>query len=301
LAPAQSIALVLGTALLFGSGAAAYVLRVRARSRARLWRDAADAAPSPERSPSRLTRELTRAGWRSSAAPAVFVASCAISGLSALVLAAITINGQPLLAAADAVASVPVVGGPLARAVSWLPMLAGAAVAVLPWLWLRTRRAARMQAIERDLPLVLELLATLAESGLGFDSSLERVLDSEPVPTPLTEELRLYQAEVLGGGSRVACLQRLSNRVGQPTVTSAVAALVQAEEMGAGLADVLRPLADDFRLRRRERALARAEALPEKLVFPLVIGFLPSLLVWTLGPSFHQLFVAVDAIMRGGQ
>ena len=78
-----------------------------------------------------------------------------------------------------------------------------------------------------------------------------------------------------------------------------MAALVQAEETGSGLADVLRPLADDLRLRRRERALARAEALPEKLVFPLVLGFLPGLLVWTLGPSFHQLFGIVDSIMQG--
>ncbi|MCH2185285.1 type II secretion system F family protein, partial [Myxococcota bacterium] len=67
-----------------------------------------------------------------------------------------------------------------------------------------------------------------------------------------------------------------------------------------GLADILRPLADDLRQRRRERALAKAEALPEKLVFPLVLGFLPGLLVWTLGPSFHQLVGTIDTIMRGG-
>ena len=43
------------------------------------------------------------------------------------------------------------------------------------------------------------------------------------------------------------------------------------------------------------------EALPEKLVFPLVLGFLPGLLVWTLGPSFHQLFGIIDSIMGGGR
>ena len=195
----------------------------------------------------------------------------------------------------------PVVGLALARLVSWLPIAAALSCAALPWLWVRSRRAERLQDIEADLPFTLELLATLAEGGLGFDASLERVLDSEPTARPLAEELRLYQAEVLGGGARVECLQRLSARIEHPTVTSAVAALVQAEETGSGLAEVLRPLADDFRLRRRERALARAEALPEKLVFPLVIGFLPSLLIWTLGPSFHQLFGAVDAIMRNAR
>ena len=63
------------------------------------------------------------------------------------------------------------------------------------------------------------------------------------------------------------------------------------------MADLLRPQADDLRQRRREEALAQAESLPEKLVVPLLIGFLPGLLVWTLGPAFHQLFTMIDAAM----
>ena len=156
-----------------------------------------------------------------------------------------------------------------------------------------------MAAVEEDLPLLLELLATLAEGGLGFDASLDRVVESESSERPLMQELPPVSGRDPGG--------RLPQRVPPPagqtastfrSVTSAVAALVQAEETGSGLAEVLRPLAEDLRLRRRERALARAEALPEKLVFPLVLGFLPGLLVWTLGPSFHQLFGIVDSILR---
>jgi len=218
-----------------------------------------------------------------------------------LIVLAATVRAEAFLALGDALAGVPVIGPAAAGVVTALPWFAGASLAAAPWLWVRARRAARVVAIEQDLPLTLELLATLAESGLGFDASLDRVLESGADSRPLAEELRLYQAEVLGGGSRVACLKRLAGRVDQPVVTSTVAALVQAEEMGSGLAEVLRPLAEDFRLRRRERALASAEALPEKLVFPLVMGFLPSLLVWTLGPSLHQLFGVVDAIMRGGR
>ena len=96
-------------------------------------------------------------------------------------------------------------------------------------------------------------------------------------------------------------MRRLAGRLEVTPVNNTVAALVQAEEMGSGLADILRPLAEDLRQRRRERALAKAEALPEKLVFPLVIGFLPALLVWTLGPSFFQLVGTIDTIMKGGQ
>ena len=299
---AQLVAIVAGLGLLLVSGAVAYAMTLRARSRARLWQDAVPAGSSGSQSLTgigRLAQWLGAAGFRDSGAPARFLLACGVCGAVALVVLAVMKDGQPLLALADALSAAPVIGLPAARLVLVLPWLVAVLLIAFPWLWVGSRRASRLAAIEQDLPLTLELLATLAESGLGFDASLDRVLESGSDERPLAVELRLYQAEVLGGGSRVECLRRFAGRVDQVTVTSTVAALVQAEEMGSSLAEVLRPLADDFRLRRRERALAKAEALPEKLVFPLVLGFLPSLLVWTLGPSFFQLFTAVDALMRG--
>jgi hypothetical protein len=61
---------------------------------------------------------------------------------------------------------------------------------------------------------------------------------------------------------------------------------------------VLRRQAEDQRNRRRERATAFAMALPVKLLFPLVICFLPGLFVATLGPTFYQFFQAADGILR---
>ena len=52
-----------------------------------------------------------------------------------------------------------------------------------------------------------------------------------------------------------------------------------------------------LRRRRREDALARAESLPEKLVVPLLVGFLPGLLAWTLGPAIHQLGEMLSAAL----
>ena len=47
------------------------------------------------------------------------------------------------------------------------------------------------------------LLATLAEAGIGFDSGLDRILDSQPANRPLTQELRQFQIELLAGRPRV--------------------------------------------------------------------------------------------------
>jgi tight adherence protein C len=77
-----------------------------------------------------------------------------------------------------------------------------------------------------------------------------------------------------------------------------VSALVQAEQVGAGFANVLRTQADDLRGRRRERANTLAQALPVKLVFPLVMCFLPGIFTTTLGPTFLQ-FVRLAESMAG--
>jgi tight adherence protein C len=71
---------------------------------------------------------------------------------------------------------------------------------------------------------------------------------------------------------------------------------VQAEQGGLGLSDVLRNQSDDMRNRRRENALMKAQALPVKLVFPLVICFLPALFVFTLGPAFYSFAKVTDTV-----
>ena len=66
----------------------------------------------------------------------------------------------------------------------------GGAMGRWPWRWSRrlpvaARAAAiatrRVEAIEQDLPLVLELLATLAEAGFGFESAVGEVIRAQAV------------------------------------------------------------------------------------------------------------------------
>jgi tight adherence protein C len=82
------------------------------------------------------------------------------------------------------------------------------------------------------------------------------------------------------------------------SMTILVSALIQAEQLGSGIAQALRRQADDLRDRRRERANAFALSLPTKRMFPLVICFMPGIFTWTLGPFFVQLFQYADTFMR---
>jgi len=169
---------------------------------------------------------------------------------------------------------------------------------LLPWLVVRRARRQRVENVEQDLPISLELLSTLSEAGLGFDSALSRVLYSVIEDRPLAREFRTYQSDLLAGRTRVEALRRLARRLEVSSVTILVSALVQAEQLGSGIAQALRRQADDLRDRRRERANAFAMALPVKRMFPLVVCFMPGIFVWTLGPFFTRLFQFAETFIK---
>src|SRR5438046_2128112 len=110
--------------------------------------------------------------------------------------------------------------------------------AVLTWLWrrLETQRLIqqrllappdgspaavrdRVAKIDEDLPITLELLATLADAGIGFDAALDRILASQPADRPLAEELRVFQVELQAGRPRTECLRRLGRRIDVSSLT----------------------------------------------------------------------------------
>jgi tight adherence protein C len=75
---------------------------------------------------------------------------------------------------------------------------------------------------------------------------------------------------------------------------------VLAEQTGSSLARVLRDQAEYIRVRRRERAMAKALALPAKLVVPTVLFFVPAILVLALGPVYFNFLSVMNSILNNG-
>jgi tight adherence protein C len=246
-----------------------------------------------------LTRWLSRAGYRAPGAALVFLSLTLLSsGLGVLMVFTLYAVGA-VAQGVELLAILPgAFGAVLAPVVYVGPWFILAVCCALPWIVVSRARRLRVEQIEQDLPVFLELLATLAQAGLGFDAAIEEILDSQPADRPLTEEFRIFQTEILSGRPRIQCLRRLARRVEVISLTILVSALLQVEQVGASVADILRRQADDLRGRRRERALALAATLPGKLIFPLVIGFMPGVFVVTLGPTFYQLIQTVDRVLR---
>jgi len=292
------ILLLIVSAALLGGG---FLSARRQRVRVRLFRRAEVDGGNTRRSPGRLARWLLLAGYRDRRAPAAFVAAQA----AATALAAVSVL---LWSRADLgerlVAGVEPVPGPagalMALVIAGGPLIVFATLVAAPWIVVRAARRARVEGIEQDLPVNLELLATLSEAGLGFDAAVERLLASQPGGRPLVTALRLYQRDTRAGLSRVESLGRLAERVEVPAARVLTSALIQAEQVGSSVSGILRTQAEDLRNLRRERALARAEILETKLVFPLVICFLPGLFVAATGPAFYQFVQLIDRILRSG-
>jgi tight adherence protein C len=245
-----------------------------------------------------LARWLALAGYRNPRAPLVFSVSVIVAMgagvLSALAFSRIILNGM-----VEGVGNIPGgIGDALVAVLGAGPWIIFILFAVSPVLLVRAARRRRVREIEQDLSLTLELFATLAEAGLGFDAALVRIVQSQPVARPLTSELIGFQRDLQAGAARLQALRHLADRIDVMSMTIFISAVIQSEQVGASLAETLRHQADDLRGRRREQALLLAQALPVKLVFPLVACFLPGIFLSTLGPVLFQMIQVADSVLR---
>lgn len=154
---------------------------------------------------------------------------------------------------------------------------------VLPYYWLVSHIRRRQGVITKSLPDSFDLVTTCVEAGLGLDAALARV--AEKVEGPFAEELSRTLREVGMGRMRRDALKELGERTGVPDLVTFVNAVVQAEQMGTSIGQVLRVQSDQLRLRRRQRAEEMAQQAPVKMVFPLVLCVFPTLFLVILGPA----------------
>ncbi len=249
-----------------------------------------------------LARWLLLAGYRGHMAWALFVVAATAAILSGLAIVGAWRIWGPEAWLHQMLDGAPAGIAGMARPLVVLaPWIVGVTMASLPWLWLRRCRRERVALVEQDLPITLELLSTLAEAGLGLDSALARMLSARPAIRPLSDELRLLQADLLAGRPRIEAFRRLARRLDVSAVSMLVSAIIQTEQVGSGLATILRHQADDLRQRRREKAMEMALAMPVKRMFPLVICFLPGIFLVVLGPTAYEFFQYADTIIRARQ
>lgn len=163
----------------------------------------------------------------------------------------------------------------------------GALGLLIPNFFLKTSEKNRKTLILKSLPDVLDLLSVSVEAGLGFDQAIQKV--TEKTRGPLSEEFDKTLQEINMGKQRREALRDMANRIDVEDVTVFLSSIIQADQLGVSITNVLRAQAQQGRTNRRLRAEEKAQKTPIKMLVPLVLFVFPSLLIVLLGPAVLQI------------
>jgi tight adherence protein C len=161
--------------------------------------------------------------------------------------------------------------------------IGGAAGFFLPDLLVYNSGLKRQEKILLALPDALDMLTVCVEAGLSFDGALAQVARNSG--GPLAEEFARTLQEMQIGLSRADALRGMAGRTSVAELRSFVSSLIQASELGIPVARVLREQASEMRVRRRQRAEEKAQKVPVKIMFPLILCLFPALMVIVIGPG----------------
>ena len=153
--------------------------------------------------------------------------------------------------------------------------------------YLKMRANERKEEIQDSLPDVLDLLTVSVEAGLGFDAALVKVV--EKIKGVVSHEFARVLQEIKMGKPRRDALRDLGSRSGVDDLIAFVGSIIQADQLGVSIGNVLRLQSEQMRQKRRQRAEERAMKAPIKMLIPLILFIFPTIFIVVLGPAALQI------------
>lgn len=211
-----------------------------------------------------MQRALLTAGWYNTT-PAKMFARIASSGVFATVMVLLAQHFLPF------------------KGLVWGIVLIALWVAITysPIYWLNRAGETRRLEVQRTLPDFLDMVASTVGAGLAMNAALAYAVDT--APGALGDEVKEALAEIRLGRSRTDALRAAAGRLNQEEFSTTIAAITQAERLGANIGHILSELADDTRNHRMMTIETEAAKLPVKMVFPMAFFLLPALMVLIFG------------------
>ena len=154
----------------------------------------------------------------------------------------------------------------------------------LPDLLLQSRIDRRQKEIRKAMPDALDLLTICVEAGLGFDAAMSRVYENWD--NELGRALGRVVREIQLGKLRREAMRDMAERMGIVEMTSFVAAVIQSEQLGVSMSQILRIQSDQMRIRRRQIAEEEAHKAPLKMLLPMAFLIFPALCIVLMTPAF---------------
>lgn len=170
----------------------------------------------------------------------------------------------------------------------------GLLLVAYPTVWLWSEAQKRQRKIEQELPDFLDILSITVTAGLGFRMAMERV--SQTLAGPLAEEIqRTIRRMDVGVRRRQAFVELRERNPRSATMGLFVTAIIQAEELGAPLADTLNQLASDMRREFGQQARRRAARAAPQVSLIITMIIMPAIVALIV----VALFLGSDASLAG--
>ncbi len=169
--------------------------------------------------------------------------------------------------------------------------LIGAAIGfMLPDVFIASKGKSRQDEIRKALPETLDLLAIAVGAGMGLEAAIELVI--QRLPGALGEEFHRILQELSLGVSRREAFGSLRTRTEVDELSTFALILTQADALGTPLSVVLKSQAQEMRMLRRQRAREQGAKTPVALLFPLLLGIFPALMLVVMGPAIISIIKA---------
>lgn len=175
-----------------------------------------------------------------------------------------------------------------------IALLLGVFGFVLPFFLLEHKVKVRRRSMQLELPDVLDLITVSVEAGLGFEGALVKL--SEKMKGALVDEFIRTLNEMRVGVPRKEALIALGARCNLADVHSFTMSLIQADQLGVSIGNVLRVKSAAIREKRRQNAEELAMKAPVKMLFPLIFFIFPTIFVILLGPAMIKIIATFSKL-----
>lgn len=159
----------------------------------------------------------------------------------------------------------------------------------IPDMQLKAKIQKRQQDMLGNFATTVDLMALIIESGLDYMTAFERIIKIAKNKTLLEVEIEKTLNETKLGYSRREALERLAQRTGVQDIRSFVGLIVQSDELGTSLVELLRNFSIDLRFRRLNKAEKLAAQASTKMLIPMFIFIFPVVFVLMLAPMLGDL------------
>ena len=158
---------------------------------------------------------------------------------------------------------------------------------VSPILFLRSKTEKRRTQIQHQLPEVMDILMVSVEAGLGLDEAISQMAGK--MKGVIVDEFQMVLRETQMGKPRKEAFARLAECADIQELKVFVSAVIQAEQLGIPIKNVLAVQSASMRDMRRQIAQEKGMKAPVKMIIPMVVFILPVLIIILMAPVAIQL------------